>query len=186
MSGRILTIGYGLRSMEEFVELLQRDGVDYLIDVRVRPYSSYRPEFSREPLTASLGEHEIHYIHMPELGGRPEDDRFWIDDRKVDYERLREIPEYQRGIERLLDARNQGHTICLMCSEGRPEECHRSKLIGESLVVLDVPVDHIDAEGELRTHDEIIRLLTKGQLTFDFAPTKFTSKPLKRRGSRRA
>lgn len=168
--------------MDEFVELLSKHGIRYLIDVRVQPYSSYRPEFSREPLAEVLAEHEIRYVHMPELGGRPDDDRFWIDDRKVDYEELKKVPAYQHGIDRLETASEQGNAVCLMCSEGRPEVCHRTKLVGESLVERDIPVFHIDADGELRPHAEIIRRLTKGQMTFDFAPPRFTSKPLKRRG----
>lgn len=184
MSGRILTVGYGARQMEEFLRLLHKYEVEFLIDVRVVPYSSYRPEFSREPLAEAVEAAGFRYVHMgDQLGGRPEEDRFWIDDRKVDYEQVKELPEYQRGIERLLDAREQGFTVCLMCSEQRPEECHRSKLVSESLVERGVPVEHIDADGELRGHDEVIHRLTKGQLTFDFAPPKFTSKPLKRRRS---
>ncbi|MEZ4523007.1 MAG: DUF488 domain-containing protein [Thermomicrobiales bacterium] len=181
MTGRILTVGYGARTIDEFIDLLQEYAVEYLIDVRVQPYSSYKPEFSREPLSASLVDAGMRYVHMGEqLGGRPEDDRFWIDDRKVDYEQVRDLPNYRQGIERLVNASEQQHAVCLMCSEGRPEECHRSKLVGESLVERGIPVFHIDADGDLRPHSEIIRRLTKGQMTFDFAPPRFTSKALKR------
>ena len=40
-----------------------------------------------------------------------------------------------------------------MCSEGRPEQCHRSKLIGEALAAAGIPVCHIDEDGGLLTQD---------------------------------
>jgi hypothetical protein len=62
-----------------------------------------------------------------------------------------------------------------MCSEGKPEQCHRSKLIGASLADLNVDVRHIDESGELRTQDEIVRNLTGGQLSL-FGDATFTSR----------
>jgi uncharacterized protein (DUF488 family) len=39
----LYTIGYGARTIEEFLEVLQANGIQYLIDVRSAPYSSYTP-----------------------------------------------------------------------------------------------------------------------------------------------
>ena len=39
----LLTIGYGSkRSLDDFIQLLQTHGVDYLVDVRTRPFSKFR------------------------------------------------------------------------------------------------------------------------------------------------
>ena len=48
----IYTIGYGSRSIEQFIEVLQHHKIAYLIDVRSTPYSRYKPEFSKEALAA--------------------------------------------------------------------------------------------------------------------------------------
>ena len=40
--------------------------------------------------------------------------------------------------------------MVLMCSEGKPEMCHRSKLIAASLIELGIPVAHIDEHDTLR------------------------------------
>ena len=58
---------------------------------------------------------------------------------KVDYEQVKATESYQRGIQRLgLPSRNS-NAIVLMCSEGKPEECHiRCKLIGTTLVQLSI------------------------------------------------
>ena len=41
-----------------------------------------------------------------------------------------------------------------MCSEGKPEQCHRSKLIGASLDEEEIPVIHIDENDEQQTQDQ--------------------------------
>jgi hypothetical protein len=57
----------------------------------------------------------------------------------------------------------------VMCSEGKPEECHRSKLIGETLVRENIEVGHIDENGNLLSHEEVIARLHRGQFTL-FGP----------------
>ena len=52
-----------------------------------------------------------------------------------------------------------------MCSEGKPQECHRTKLIAEELVAVGVPVAHIDEQGARRSHQEIMDMITDGQET---------------------
>ncbi|MCB0160946.1 MAG: hypothetical protein KDD83_22590, partial [Caldilineaceae bacterium] len=63
----------------------------------------------------------------------------------------------------------------LMCSEGKPETCHRSKLIGKTLDEEGIPVAHIDETDTLRTQAEIIFRLTDGQLSL-FGGHDFTSR----------
>lgn len=171
----IYTLGYGRRTFPEFLAVLQRYEVDCLVDVRSAPYSRYRPEFSKPALEAALPTHAIRYVFMGDaLGGRPDDPDCYVAG-KVDYDRLRERESYGRGIDRLRRALEQGMRVGLMCSEGRPEDCHRSKLIGVSLSALALPVLHIDEDDELRSQDEVIGRVTGGQLDL-FGGTSFTSR----------
>jgi hypothetical protein len=62
-----------------------------------------------------------------------------------------------------------------MCSEGKPEQCHRSKLIGETLAGLGIPVAHIDEHDQVCSQDEVIQRLTGGQLSL-FGDHEFTSR----------
>ncbi len=52
-------------------------------------------------------------------------------DGKVDYSKCRTKEFFRRGIERIRNAYNQGLRVCLLCSEGKPWQCHRSKLVGK-------------------------------------------------------
>ena len=161
----IYTIGYGSRSIAEFIEVLHQHEIAYLIDVRSAPYSRYKPEFSKASLANALEQHNIRYIFMGDtLGGRPNDETCYVNGR-LDYEKVKEREYYQRGIERLHTAFSQQYSVVLMCSEGKPEECHRCKLIGASLTTQDIPVIHIDENDEQVTQAKAIERLTGGQLS---------------------
>jgi uncharacterized protein (DUF488 family) len=163
MSVSILTIGYADRSLEEMFSLLKREETKFLIDVRSVPVSRFKPEFSRDSLEQSLKSQGIRYVFMGDsLGGRPPDPSCY-ENGHVIYRLVQERPFFRNGIDRLLSAATDGHRVCLMCSERRPEDCHRSKLIGVALSELGVSVSHIDKQGNLRTQDEVIELLQPSQ-----------------------
>ena len=162
----VLTIGYGARSMPGFVEALEAASVEYLVDVRSAPYSKFKPEFSKHQLAAELESKGIRYVFMGDsLGGKPDAPETRDDAGRVDYERLRLRPAFHAGLESLEAGWEGGCRIALMCSEGKPQECHRTKLIAEELVANGVPVAHIDEQGAIRSHDEIMAMITDGQET---------------------
>ena len=161
----IYTIGYGNRSIEEVIEVLQHHKIAYLIDVRSTPYSRYKPEFSKEALAAELQRHSIRYVFMGDtLGGHPDDETCYDEEGQVDYEKVKDTEIYQSGIERIQTAFAQQESVALMCSEGKPEQCHRSKLIGASLDKKDIPVTHIDENDEEQPQEKVIDRLTGGQM----------------------
>ena len=171
----IYTIGYGDRTFAQFVAVLEANAIAYLLDVRTAPYSRFKPEFSKEALAKALAEHGVRYVYLGDkLGGRPDDPACYVDGR-VDYDKVRERPFFRAGIERVEAAHRQHLRVVLMCSEGKPEQCHRSKLIGETLVARGVTVMHIDEEDRLITHDGAIQRLTDGQLSL-FGQESFASR----------
>ena len=171
----LFTIGYGARTLEEFLAALKTNRIEYLIDVRTAPYSKFKQEFSKDLLQYHVERAGIHYLFMGDtLGGQPKDPACHTDG-KVDYDKVRAQPAFQSGIERLRKAFEQQRRAALMCSEGRPEQCHRSKMIGEALAAAGIPVCHIDEDGGLLTQAEVIVRLTKGQMDL-FGQASFTSR----------
>jgi len=159
----LYTIGYGNRSIEEFIELLHRYAIEFLIDVRSQPYSRHSPAYSKDALEKSLQQNTIRYVFMGDvLGGRPKDEACYVDG-KVDYARVREMPFYQQGIGRLRTAWEKQLHVALMCAEAKPQECHRSKLIGNTLHEQQIEVAHIDEMGECRQQQQINLELMGGQ-----------------------
>lgn len=166
----IYTIGYGNRSIGDFINLLQKFHIRYLVDIRSRPYSKFNPKFSKTELEILLRQHGIKYMFMGDLlGGRPDDSSCYVDGedkRKVVYSKVREKDFFKEGISRLRTAWDKQLCIVLMCSESKPEECHRSKLVGSTLIEQHVDVIHIDERGGKKTQNEVIQIITGDQLSF--------------------
>lgn len=162
-TGRVFTIGHGSHSREALLEQLTRAEVGYVVDVRSAPYSRFQPDFSREPLEHFLRENRVRYVFMGDLlGGRPKDDDCYTDG-KVDYTKTRTKDFFVRGIARLKKAYEQGLSICLLCSEAQPSQCHRAKLVSVALVDEGIDVTHLLPDGSRRTQAEVITELTDGQ-----------------------
>jgi|SRR5579883_1917036 len=159
MEGVLLTIGYGNRPLDEVVGQLRDESVQFLIDVRSSPQSKFNPDFSSEPLERSLQAAGIKYVFMGDtLGGRPEDMSCY-EDGHVIYERVQARPFFQRGVERLLNALAQRLTVCLLCSESNPADCHRTKLIGVALNAAGVDVVHLCKNGERLSQAQVMTSL---------------------------
>jgi uncharacterized protein (DUF488 family) len=172
----VYTIGYGARDLAAFLDVLRAHDIGYLLDVRSTPYSRFKPEFSKDALARTVREQGIQYLYLGhQLGGQPDDPSCYQGDGKVDYAVVAQLPAFRVGLERVERAYRQGRRVALMCSEGKPEQCHRSKLIGKFLDERDIPVLHIDENGDLLSQAEVIARLTGGQLNL-FGGPDFTSR----------
>ncbi len=159
----IYTIGYGARDINELLHALKENDIHYLLDVRSRPYSSYKPEFSKNPLKNFMENNGIRYLFIGDsLGGQPDVENCYTDG-KVDYEKVEEKSFYKEGIKRLHKASEQNRRVVLMCSEGKPENCHRTKLIGQTLTAEGIEVLHIDETDKVISQKDVLLRFSKGQ-----------------------
>lgn len=164
----LFTIGHGSRKIEDFVALLKTFGIKYLIDVRSKPYSKFNPHFNQEELNIHLENHSIKYVFMGDnLGGRPNDPSCLNAEGKIDYEIVKKKDFFIQGIQRLNIAYGKDINVVLMCSESKPSECHRSKLIGRVLEESQISVMHIDERGKLKDQTSVIIELNKGLADVD-------------------
>ena len=160
----ILTLGYGKRSIDEAIRLLRQHDVRFLVDIRSVPWSRHHPDFARKALKEHLAGQDIIYLFLgEELGGRPNDQSCYDGNGRVDYEACRRRPAFGEGISRLRRAWEQGQRVALLCSESRPEACHRSKLVGAALAEEGIEVLHLDEDGTLISQEEVMNRLLAGQ-----------------------
>lgn len=147
----IYSIGYGGRTLEELADLLKHFGITHVVDVRTSPFSKFAEQFNRDALQDTSPTLGMKYVFMgKELGGRPECRDCYDEEGRVLYEVVKSQEFFRRGIRQLLKgASAEGRRLCLLCSERKPEECHRSKLIGEALVSEGVELAHISEKGEV-------------------------------------
>jgi uncharacterized protein (DUF488 family) len=159
----LYTIGHGNRKPDDFLDILKKFGIDYLIDVRSMPYSKFNPQFNQNDLKFFLEKHGITYVFMGDtIGGRPKDKSCYDYEGKVDYEMVKEKDFFQNGMNRLKNAYAKNIHLVLMCSESKPCECHRSKLIGKVLDLEQISLKHIDENGKLKDQKNVIAELNKG------------------------
>jgi len=164
----LYTIGHGNRKPEDFLTLLKNFGIEYLIDVRSQPYSKFNSQFNQNEIKFFLERNGIKYVFMGDtIGGRPDDKSCYDIEGKVDYEIIKTKDFFLKGIERLKTAYSKNINVALMCSESKPCECHRSKLIGKVLDVDKIFVKHIDEKGKIKDQATVINELNKGLSEFD-------------------
>jgi len=151
---RLYTIGHSSHSLEEFLSLLQRHGINCVVDVRSVPASKYAPQFNEESLRRFLKLHDIQYLPFGnEFGARRTD--CINDEGQVDFEMAVTTPLFQQGFERLMKGLERGFRIALMCSEADPLECHRFSLVSRYFHNQGIEVFHILKDAELATQSEV-------------------------------
>ncbi|MGB8190711.1 MAG: DUF488 domain-containing protein [Chitinophagaceae bacterium] len=157
------TIGHGTRKAEELLALLKKFDIQYLLDVRSRPYSRFNPQYNQKQLQSDLQQKGITYVFMGDtLGGRPNDPSCYNIEGKIDYELLKKKDYFQQGIARVKLALEKELNIALMCSERKPADCHRSRLIGQVLFADGIELRHIDELGEIKDQPTVLAELRKG------------------------
>jgi hypothetical protein len=86
------------------------------------------------------------------------------DPSAVDLHPLFHDPTFRLGLGKLMKAAAvEGRVICLMCGCLRPHKCHRSRLIGEALVLEGVEVFHLDQNGDPVTQTQVMQESAPGQ-----------------------
>ncbi len=151
----VQTVGHSTHSLEEFLSLLRKHGVTYLVDVRTVPRSRHNPQFNRETLPSDLKANGIGYEHISSLGGlrkaRVDSPNMgWRNASFRGYADYMLTPEFAAGLHRLIDL--AGHErVAIMCAEAVPWRCHRS-LIGDALLVRGVRVEDIISEKRAEPH----------------------------------
>ena len=162
----IFTIGHSNHSLEDFLALLARHGIQVVADVRSAPYSRFNPQFNRDAFAAALKARGIDYLYLGRaLGGRP-DDPACYEGGIVRYERVARTSGFREGIAQVVDEAATGR-IALMCAEKEPLDCHRTLLVARSLDDEGMAVAHILATGDLESHPKAVdRLMAR----FDLDP----------------
>ena len=151
----VWTIGHSTRSIREFLDLLESQLIQQLVDIRTFPGSRRYPHFNKESLSSTLQEVGIRYYHMVELGGRrkPLKDSVnaaWRHPSFRGYADYMQTEEFKQQI-LLLEERANKKRTAYMCSEAPWWKCHRA-LVSDYLKVRDWKVLHIMERGKITEH----------------------------------
>jgi uncharacterized protein (DUF488 family) len=164
----IWTIGHSNHELDALLRLLRGAEIDVVVDVRSFPYSRFAPWFNQDELREGLRGAGFGYLFLGEqLGGRPASPSHYDADGHALYGLMAEEPGFQGAIDRLVSGAAD-HRIALLCSEGKPHECHRRLLVGKVLVERGVSLRHILPDGDVEEEREV-RLVPDGDQPALFA-----------------
>ena len=168
---KLFTIGHSNLEVEDLLSSLIRQEIKVLCDVRSRPGSFRYPQFNREPLEARLLSARIRYEFFgDQLGGRPLDPAYYLQNGLVDYVSRRSASDFLQAVDRMLAAARQNNTV-MMCAEEDPLHCHRFLLICPAVVQRGVVPVHLRRGGILESHrdaeDRLLQLHGFADVTSD-------------------
>ncbi len=155
MRDTIYTIGHSNRTIGEFLELLAKNGIELLVDIRLFPASRTNPQFGQRRLARSLEKAGIGYVHEPRLGGRrraakDSKNTGWRNASFRGYADYMATEDFQAGLMALLRAAKK-KTTAIMCAEAVPWRCHRN-LVADVLKHAGRDVYHITGGGKPSRH----------------------------------
>lgn len=143
------TVGHSNRTLQEFIDLLQHNDIELLVDVRRLPGSARYPHFDEDPLRTALAEVGIEFQRAQALTGRrpvskeiPFEVNAWWQNRSFhNYADHALGEEFGQGLEQL---RGWGEMqrSAVMCSEAVWWRCHR-RIIADHLLARSEQVLHI-------------------------------------------
>ena len=151
----IWTVGHSTRTIDEFIDILQANQIEILVDVRHFPGSRKFPHFNKGALHDALVAAGIRYEHLVELGGRrpvrrDSHNTVWRNASFRGYADYMEAQPFRDGVDRLLEIACTGRTA-IMCSEAVWWRCHRS-MIADYLKAMGVQVFHILGTKKVQEH----------------------------------
>jgi len=150
------TIGHSNHQIEEFIDLLKKYEIDTIIDVRSYPFSQHQFQFNQDNLERFLKNQKIGYYFFGNgLGGRYKDPEYLFPDGIVNYNKVKERPQFKEYIKKVEQLIQSGKHLALLCSEKDPFDCHRFVLISRILDKEGVQIDHILYDGDVISQESM-------------------------------
>jgi|ERR1051325_747973 uncharacterized protein (DUF488 family) len=129
MKNKVYTLGYEKKSINEFIEILQRAKIKILIDVRETAWS-YKRDFCKTKFNEALERNGITYVHIRKAGNPKKIRRNSTSIQGCLNVYRKYLYKTKAGIEDLenilVAANLEGEAVCLTCYEKDHVNCHRS------------------------------------------------------------
>jgi uncharacterized protein (DUF488 family) len=154
-SKRIWTIGHSTHSIDDFVRMLDTNGIQSLVDVRTVPKSRHNPQFGQDALRESLPANGIDYERLAGLGGLRHTtaqsvNGAWRNASFRGYADYMQTPAFGEALDELIELATR-RRVAIMCAEAVPWRCHRS-LIGDALLTHGFDVEDIMTATSTKPH----------------------------------
>ncbi|HEV2737600.1 MAG TPA: DUF488 domain-containing protein [Candidatus Elarobacter sp.] len=171
---RLLTLGHGTATADEFAGLIRNAGIELVVDVRAVPKSRRHPQFWREEMERWIPQLTGRaYRWQRSLGGfrnvnRESSNVALRHPRFRAYADYMETSEFAAALAELL-ARAADARTAIMCSETVWWRCHRRLISDAAALLHGVEVEHLMHDGKLKPHvpTEGVRVTADMTLRYD-------------------
>jgi uncharacterized protein (DUF488 family) len=173
----LFTFGHGAAELDAIAELIAKNELALVADVRSVPKSRKHPQFGMDEMRTWVpARTNARYAWMQQLGGfrkvRPDSDNLALRHPSFrGYADYMQTPAFADALDDLLHDADEARTA-IMCSETLWWRCHR-RLISDAAVLLhDVAVTHLFAKAKPRPHELTPGVRKAGSiLIYDDMPT---------------
>jgi uncharacterized protein (DUF488 family) len=121
----VFSAGHSIVSIDRLIELLKRADIQTVMDCRTKPHSRWR-QFNHSVLAASLLRADIRYEWRGSNIGGLGDNVF-----------------FDETLDEIARRATDGERLVLLCSEGKPKDCHRGTILTPELENRGVAVEHL-------------------------------------------
>ncbi len=148
---KLYTIGHSVVELPALIDKLMASAIEVVVDVRSKPRSRLL-QFDQNPLQTAIEQAGMRYRFLGDrLGGVPQDPevaRRWKQGRldPIIVGHLRSTDEWTDGLAEVVRLMRAGGStaVCLLCSEGDPNECHRKAVaLDAAELVPDTEIVHL-------------------------------------------
>ena len=163
----IYTIGYSGFKLEDFKDVLIKNNVSCVVDVRSNPMSNFYQDYNSNNLKNYLKHFNILYRHYGKaFGARQNDERYYPDGylNFIDYTKSSQFIE---GFQKIEAGMKLNYVFALMCAEKNPYDCHRAIMVSKVFYENGYNVKHILADGNIETQNDI-----ENQLLDEYFPNR--------------
>jgi uncharacterized protein (DUF488 family) len=139
----LYSIGYEGKDIDLFLDILIRNNISFLIDIRHNPFSM-NFSFTKSKLEKSLKNVGIEYRHIPELGisGDKRKDLTTTQDYAAIFEEYNNsLPKKQSFVDTII-ALGKEKRVAFMCFEHNKNNCHRG-VLSHYLLHQNILVEHL-------------------------------------------
>jgi uncharacterized protein (DUF488 family) len=137
MGRELFTVGYEGITIDTFIDNLQTNRIDCILDIRALPLSR-KPGFSKTKLAERLRLSGVRYIHLAELG-TPKNIRDKLKSTRDYSTFFKKMEKYLAGQRKAIELAHNyvmNSRCCLMCLERLADHCHR-KMVAIQIKELD-------------------------------------------------
>ena len=149
----IYMIGHSNHPLEIFQEMLEREKISIVYDIRMIPFSRYVPQYNQTTLPDTLKSWSIEYRYFSDIGPRVEGDTPLYDKNGFNYNLALTRERIVEGLKKLSSEIQKDDAVAIMATKKEPLECHRFLILSRVLQDMGHTIKHIVPDATLDTID---------------------------------